>query len=247
MAPDAYDTTEVESRRECMQAVADGLSKCEFPALDANTWEVGGYAEHPDFRQIAMTIRAEPAYQAFNVASAGDSVFGENHGGQGSAPARIVKRDLSISETVVEFAERGHIESALEVTFDRTGDRNLSLDILQYNLFLFAKGWEAERALAKTERFSKASESQDLGGIDFYDDDVDGYVQLKSARRGYTGRGVYGPTGSHIDENDVPVVYYQYDENGKIHVSRNHTEANGKAADIAGAKKTDMQKYLMWA
>lgn len=245
MAPDAYPT-DAESRRNIMAAVATGLEKCGFPALAAEQWEVGGYAEHPEFRQIAMNVRNDPAYEAFLLDSAGHSVLGD-HSGKSSVTSRIVSRDLTIAEALAEFDERGHLEKALNATFDMTGDKSLSLDIFQYNLFLFAKGWEAEKALRDSERFSKAAESNDLGGQDFYDNDADEYVQLKGVAYGYRALQAEGSRGNHKDEHGVPVVYYQFDDSGAIHVSDDHTKANGAAAERAEMKKTDMWKHAMWA
>lgn len=237
--------TEAPTRKDVMDFVASAMKEAGFPAVEAEQWELGGIAEKPEFANFARTVQEIPEVQALNVESAGDSVFGE-HSGASSMTARFVRRDMEIGEAVSELADSGQIEAALNAVYERCGDKHLAIDVVQYLLFLFAKGWVAEKALAQTDRFSKVSESQDIGGQDFYDNAREEYVQVKAASHGFRAYQDSGATGNHVVDG-VPVVYYQFDDTGSIHVADAHTDANGAAADAADAKKTAMWKNRIWA
>lgn len=232
-------------RKDVMESVVAGLEECGFPALAAEEWEIGGIADKPDFANEVRTIQNVPAVQALSLRDSGHSVFGD-HSGQSVTTSRFVNREMTVEEAIQELDERGMIEGALNEIFQITRDKAKSLDILQYTLWLFAKGWVAERALASGDRFKKVAESQDIGGQDFYDSDRDEYIQLKAVSHGFRAYQDSGGRGNHSVDGTT-VAYYQFDESGNVVVDYDHTTANGEAADTAGVKKTAMWKSLMWA
>lgn len=236
--------TEAPTRKSVMSSVARAMQEAGFPAVEACEWELGGIAEKPAFADLARSLQEIPEVQALNVESAGDSVFGE-HSGASSMTARFVRRDLEIGDAIAELADSGQIEAALNAVYERTGDRHLALDVVQYLLFLFAKGWVAEKALARTDRFSKVSESQDVGGQDFWDNEREEYVQIKSVTHGFRAYQDSGSAGNHVVDG-VPVVYYQFDDRGQIHVADAHTDANAAAADAADVNRTPLWKGRVW-
>lgn len=252
MAQNTHAMIEVShDRRSVMVEVSNGLQEAGFPALDAKDWEIAGCADKPDNLSTIQQIADSDVCDALSVESVGDSVFGE-HSGQSSVTARFVRRELTVRQAIRELDDNGQIVPILNEAFDRVDDKSVAMNITQFILWQFAKGWVAERALAESDRFAKMAESNDIGGQDLYDRESDNPVQVKSVSRGYKpgawGKrpSLEGSRGNYRDENGVPVLFYQFDDSGHLVVGKDHCKTNARAAERAGNKKTAHWRDRMW-
>lgn len=236
----------VESGEERMNTICEALEDAGIPAFKAAAYKTHGVPFKDNINAtVVRDIQSDHRIQDFQVLSAGDSVFGE-HSGASSMTARVAKRQLSTSEAILEMDEEGLLVPALNAFYERFGDKDAAIYHFQALLFQFSRGWDVEKALARTDEFKKVSESQDIGGQDFYHVETGEYVQVKSATHGFKGYHDEGTTGNHYVDG-VKVLYYQIDDKGNVFTDFNHTVANAEAAESAGMKKTAIWRDRLWA
>lgn len=141
--------------------------------------------------------------------------------------------DLTIVELIRHNFEllRKAVEIAMEM-YDIPAF--VAFEVVGQMVFMYAKGWVAERSLARyCDDFSKGGRNQDKGGIDGW---MNGEpVQVKS----------WSFEGSH----KYKLVYYAFDDDGSIHFGTGKREADVlKAAVKASSCNTStaykMQNYL---
>jgi hypothetical protein len=158
--------------------------------------------------------------------------------------AVFVNEEYSIKETVHKLAETGEIERAtarLSAVVDNADE------VVAFALAMYLKGAVVERVLTEnTERFTKGSVSNDQYGQDCWDNQIDGYRQIKCV----THR-------NQEEELAAKKLYYQFDGNGKLWVGDDWKEVadaayNNARSDISKTltyrqhSEMDRTRYLWW-
>ena len=165
-------------------------------------------------------IRSGVAFP-FSVEKALDGYFGQSEGSS-NVTTFYVRDRLALPTVVEHFHNTGQIQLAAEKVKPYINSQTDALDVVAYAIATYAKGWFAERLLAETERFSKGSVAQDKGGLDLYDTEAGGWIQLKSVT---------------VDSQLTDHVYYQWDCEGRLHYGTQYIDVAGAAADAAGMPK----------
>lgn len=102
--------------------------------------------------------------------------------GEGSANVTTIfeRTNMAIEEAFKILELSGQMEDALEIiNLRRTSEDPDSQTILTYTLAVYSKGWRIERILNSQDRWKTGSVSQDKGGLDLYDRELDMWIQLK--------------------------------------------------------------------
>lgn len=244
MAPTCHTTDAPRGPKQICQITWETLRELGYTTPNAELLTAeDGRAPVPEIATPARAAEKEGAFGHLAPQSSPDAVFGE-HSGQSTTTARHVRAENTIPETIRELDGEGQIEAAVaKCEAANYGiDRPAAEKAVSYKLAVFAKGWAAEAYLASGDRFRKAAESNDIAGQDAYDTENDEYVQIKSVTAGYKGR-LEGDRGNHQDADGNPVVFYQWDCRGNLHVDGDYTAANGSAAAVAGISKTQIGMY----
>lgn len=201
----------------------DLIGMCEVPAhSDLDTGKGRTPRFMTDGTDTAEMVRTGTAFP-FSVEERIEGYFGESSGSS-NVTTFFVRESLAIDDVVRDLEMTGQIEAACRKVAPFLADDVRPIDVVAYAVATYAKGWMAERLLVEeTDRFSKGSVSQDQGGLDVFDRQVDDWRQVKSVT---------------VDDRVDGWLYYQWDMRGGLHVGDTLKDVNASACSVAGVPKT---------
>ena len=243
--------------RELMETVSDRLSAlgyensivevCAVPSYSelktgagrTPSWVVGAYNPVKDL----IFDEGLP----FDLKELASKTYESVYVGEGSEHVTTFVNylELSVVDVIDNLNETGQLQDAVNYISTRTDDKTDDNDVLAYAIWTYAKGWVAERLITDTDRYAKLWVTNDQAGQDVRDLVESKEKQVKCVT---------------FAKNKPDHIYYQWDMNGKIHLSDSYTDAAGAAIEGTDMCKTvtyrchstyrdengDTYRYIWW-
>lgn len=256
------DDKQLPAPKRIMKAVFATLRSRGYDVMSVEDMETPAHEDlsgglTPEWASDARKLDNEGVFAHMDVKDELDGVFGE-HSGSAPVTAIFVKAGKTVAETVAILDDRGHIGAAINKAYDSLKPDSIDVtnaqardlkdratDMVAYKVAEHSKGWVAEKTLTDTDAFSKAGISNDIGEQDAYALEPSEYVQIKSVTLGYKPNQTIKKNEQDrfvTTDNEVPVVFYQWDCDGGLWFGRNHKAVNKQAADVKGHKATTIAR-----
>lgn len=159
-----------------------------------------------------------------------DGCYGDAEGSS-NVTTIFEKTKMSIREAIKILDMTGQLDKALDLIEKRREETDPSAEvILRYAIMTLSKGWRAEKFLNQQDRWTTGSVSQDQGGLDLYDRELDCWVQLKPA----TAAASNGP-GKYQNKEHKHLFYF-WNSRGELVVTdaENYLQPKKEESDRTG-------------